>query len=243
MWRKSCLNLTPIFAVLFVTTAAFAAKTTFEDGYEGWVVEYGPSEIDTDGGNPAPCMRCQELDVILDGVEFANSANRDFVCDYTATPQVDFTIDTYTTLLADASGNPSGRELVIELRDYDDAPEGYEYVAVWAIVGELSSFYPGWQTWTATIEDTSVTECPEGWYGWGAEDPETHEMILPEDRTFTDVLANMDAIAVTTFVPGCLYTAVSFDVSFDNIGVTYVPEPATLAFFLVGGLACVSRRR
>jgi hypothetical protein len=70
-----------------------------------------------------------------------------------------------------------------------------------------------------TIDDPSMIELPTGWGGYGAEDPDTFEPILPENRTFTDVLAGADAIVFTTFQPGFFFSEAFFQMRLDNITI------------------------
>jgi hypothetical protein len=84
---------------------------------------------------------------------------------------------------------------------------------------------------------------PAGWGGTGAEDPNTFEPTLPPDRTFASVLAGVDEIVFTTFKPGFFYIDEYFDVSVDNIAVTFVPEPASLSGLIAVPLLMARRRR
>ena len=72
---------------------------------------------------------------------------------------------------------------------------------------------------------------------------------LPPDRSFANVLASVDEIAFTTFVPGYFYGWTGYDVVVDNISIDSgsaadVPEPGSLAM-LAGGLGMLglARRR
>jgi len=122
-------------------------------------------------------------------------------------------------------GSPTRRELVVELRDYDNPPQGHPYTSVWTIVGYLDAANnPGWHTLSVTIADPKSTTLPEGWGGYGAEDKRGRP-FLPAGRTFADVLANVDEIAITTYQPGYLYGSDhDFDVVYDNIGVGVVGQ-------------------
>lgn len=245
MWRKSYSNSIAVSSLLFACTIASASGlTTFDDGQDGWVGTggYGGSSfIDTSNGNPAPCYRTDFSSFMIFGVTFYNDTNEAFIGDYTATPQVNFAVDTKTDVL-NCLGFPCPRDFIVELRDYDNPPEDYLYVSVWAYLGELNEEDTDWMSWSASIEDTSAEELPDGWYGTGYEDPITYEITLPEDRTFTSVLAGVDKMVLTTFVPGWAYADAYYDVSVDNIGVYQVPEPASAVLLLIG-VACISRRR
>ncbi|MEK8030525.1 PEP-CTERM sorting domain-containing protein [Ideonella sp. DXS29W] len=120
-------------------------------------------------------------------------------------------------------GAPTRRELVVELRDYDNPPVDHPYASVWTIVGYLDAkALPGWRTWSVTIADPASLTLPEGWGGYGAEDKKGRP-YLPPDRTFADVLAGVDEIAITTYQPGYLYGSDhDFDVLYDNIEIGVV---------------------
>lgn len=117
-------------------------------------------------------------------------------------------------------GAPTRRELVVELRDYDNPPEGHPYTSVWTIVGYLDAANaPGWHTLGVTVADPTSTELPAGWGGYGAEDKRGRP-FLPAGRTFANVLAGVDEIAITTYQPGFLYGSDhDFDIVYDNIAV------------------------
>ena len=53
----------------------------------------------------------------------------------------------------------------------------------------------------------------------GDEDPVTFEPILPAGRSWTDVLAGVDRIEFTTFVPGFFFGFTNFDLSIDNVSI------------------------
>lgn len=239
MRRMSCFAITPL---LVLTTAAFAGgMSTFDSGNDGW---FGPTGIggttfiDTADGNPAPSLRTQFYDF---GITFYNNTNPAFIGDYTAAPQILFTVDTNARVM-NFLGMPTPRTFIVELRDYDNPPQGYPWVSVWAELGVLDENNPGWHTWTVSIDDTSAVDPPLGWGGYGAEDPNTYEPMLPPDRTFASVLAGVDEIALTTLVPGYFFSFSDYDVALDNIGVFQIPEPTTAALLLLA-LACVARRR
>jgi MYXO-CTERM domain-containing protein len=238
--RNAALFIGVSTALMLASSASATGFTTFDSGDDGWVGPTGfggHTFIDDTFGNSAPSMRTQFDDF---GITFHNDSNPGFIGDLTATERVDVTIDTYTTQL-DFLGLSTPREFIVEFRDYDNPPQFYPYVSVWASLGVLNQDNPGWHTWTATIEDTGVADLPTGWGGTGAEDPVTFEPTLPDDRTFASVLAGVDEIAFTTFVPGYFFSNSMYDVAIDNIGLTQVPAPAGAALLAVAGL--VTRRR
>lgn len=226
---------------LALVAAAQAETTTFANGDEGWVGPQGiggATFVDNSFGNAAPALHTVFNDF---GITFSNNANSAFIGDYTQSPQVDISIDTYTSFL-NFFGLDVQREFIVELRDYDNPEGGYPWTSVWYSLGILDAANPGWHTWGVHIDDTSSTTLPAGWGGYGAEDPNTFEPILPADRTFASVLAGVDEIAFTTLVPGFFFGFTDHDVSIDNITVNFVPEPTSLGLLAVGALAMLRRR-
>lgn len=216
-----------------------AHVVTFSSGTEGWVGPTGPggvTYIDASDGNPAPSFRTVFNNF---GIEFSNDANPVFLGDYTATPVVALGVDVRSRLVS-FFGTPVTRNLILELRDYDNPPAFYPYVSVWYILGQIRTGQP-WTPFDVTIADTSATTLPAGWGGYGAEDPNTYEPMLPPDRTFASVLAGIDEISISTYEPGYFYGFTDFDVALDNIRISRVPEPAAL--LLLGLGAALIRRR
>jgi hypothetical protein len=215
---------------------------TFDNGDEGWKGPQGfggMTFIDQNFGNPQPSLRTQFTDF---GITFYNNTNPAFTGDFTSTMTAEISIDAYTTAL-NFLGLPTPREFIVELRDYDAPPAGYPYVSVWHSLGVLDENDPGWHIWGVTIDDTSATDLPPGWGGTGAEDPMTFEPMLPPDRTFASVLAGVDEMAFTTFVPGFFFADSFYDVAVDNITVERIPEPDTFALAAIASALLLRRFR
>ena len=228
-------------AVALSAPSASAVVTTFDNGTEGWSVS-GRDTISPTGGNPGANM-----DVFIDeafGADTRNETNANFLGDYTrfGAPVrigLDMKVNSIRTVPA---GNEVPRDLVVELRDYNPPGSDYPYVSVWMNFGEIGSHLPGWRHFEVTVDPTQ-TALPAGWGGTGAEDPITFEPILPPGRTFASVLANVEEIHFSTFVPGFFYTFTTFEVQVDNIEVSAVPEPASLGLLAGAGLLALRRRR
>jgi hypothetical protein len=234
-----------VLLMAFAAGSAAAATTDFSSGTQGWegtqpADGIGGSGIDTTLGNGAPAYR-----TIINnfGITFANSTNAQFVRDYTATSSVTFGIDVLAQQVS-YFGTDVTRDLVLELRDYDNASNGLPYTSVWTTIGTLDASAGGWQHFSVTIGDTSATGLPSGWGGYGAEQADGSP-VLPAGLTFAGVLAGVDEIAFTTYKPGYAYGFTDFDVAVDNISVSAVPEPGTYAMMLAGlGLVgTIARRR
>ncbi len=233
-----------VLALALAAGSAAAATTDFSSGAQGWeglqpADGNGGSGIDTSLGNGAPAYR-----TIINnfGISFSNSSNLDFVRDYTTTGSVNFGIDVLTQRV-NYFGQDVTRDLVLELRDYDNATNGLPYTSVWYSLGTLDAAVGGWQHFSVTIGDTSATGLPSGWGGYGAEDA-VGNPLLPADRTFASVLAGVDEVVFTTYKPGWAYGFTDFDVAVDNISVSAVPEPGTYAMLVAGlGIVAFARRR
>ena len=233
--------------MIFVTALSFgagaeAAFTSFDTGAEGWSISGRDTVLPT-GGNGGANLYGQLIDVF--GADIRNNINGDYLGDLTRYGQaVEFSIDIKTNSIT-SFGNPVPRELVLELRDYDN-DNGLPWTSVWISLGGLFPTEIGgsgeWETYSVTIDDMFATELPGAWGGYGDEDPNTFEPILPADRTFTSVLQSVDEIAFTTFVPGFFFGFTDMDLQVDNISIRTVPAPSATVFGALG-LGILSRRR
>lgn len=230
-----------MIALASATLAEADTTVTFDNGDEGWQGPQGiggSTEIDPNLGNVAPSLHTVFNDF---GITFSTTTNAAFLGDYTALPAVQLGLDVNTQFL-NFFGQDVTRDFVVDLRDYDNPSGGYPWTSVWYNLGTLDAADAGWHTWTVTIADTSATELPPGWGGYGAEDPKTFEPILPEDRTFASVLAGVDEIAFTTLVPGFFFGFSDHDVAVDNIFIKQVPEPSTVLLAGLGVAGLVASR-
>lgn len=223
-----------------VPAAAAGGLVTFDNGTEGWSIS-GRDTIALTGGNPGANLHGQLVDVF--GADIRTNTNTDFLGDLTRYgPAIELSIDIQTNSI-DFFGSQVPRELVVELRDYDN-DNGYPWTSVWFSLGIIEgSGDPDWITYSVVIDDPFATDLPDGWGGYGDEDPDTFEPILPDDRTFTSVLQSVDELAFTTFVPGFFFGFTNFDIQVDNISIRPVPAPSALAMIGLAGLAGTRRRR
>ena len=235
------------FVAAFALVAPASAQTistTFDGGVtNGWQGPQGlggSTSIDTTLGNPAPSLRTQFNNF---GITFYNDSDPGYVRDYSQAPFT-FSVDALTQVV-NFFGTATSRDLVLEFRDYDNAGS-YPWVSVWYDLGDLVDPAVGgtgqWESYSVTVTDPTSTTLPPGWGGTGDEDPVTFEPRLPANRTFADVLAGVDEVALTTLTPGFVYGFTDFDVALDNINLTIIPEPAGLAL-LVPAAALLMRRR
>ena len=227
--------------------AAMAAPTSttvdFSNGESGWwgmqpANGIGGSGIDTTLGNSAPALRT----VIENfGVTWGTSSNQAFLGDYTKAGAVTLGLDIKAQQI-NYFGQDVSRNVVVELRDYDNKPANLPYTSVFYDLGSIDAT-KDWQHLSVTISDTSSTVLPTGWGGYGG--PDAQGPTLPSGRTFASVLASVDEVVFTTLQPGYVYGFTNFDVAIDNVSISAVPEPATYGM-LLGGLGVVgwlARRR
>jgi MYXO-CTERM domain-containing protein len=227
---------------LAMATASFAATTTFENGLEGWSGPSGNGGATSiqPGGNPGNALRTVFNDF---GVTFSNSTNTDFIRDLSSFDQVTFSVDVRVNSIFFFSQEVS-RPWLVEFRDFDNGDSFYPWDSAWYLLTpELSQANNSeWTTFSVTFDATSAA-LPAGWNGYGAEDPNTFEPILPPNRSFTDIMGTYDEIAITTLQPGFFFGFTDHDLLLDNITLTAVPTPGAVALLGAAGLVGLRRRR
>ncbi|MBN8646008.1 MAG: PEP-CTERM sorting domain-containing protein [Planctomycetes bacterium] len=242
MLNRVCIAVAVVGGTCGAAGLAAGAVVTFDNGLEGWQGPQGPggsSFIDAQDGNPANSYRTVFNNF---GIDFSNSTNPAFVGDYTAAPSVTLALDVKARQV-EFFFQPVSRTMIVELRSFTLAQgTPYPWVSVWYPLGDLQGGLD-WTTWSVTIGDTSSATLPSGWGGYGDEDPNTFEPRLPVGITFADVLANVEEVSFSTYVPGFFFGFTDFDVSVDNISITAVPAPGTAGVMMLGGVAALRRRR
>jgi hypothetical protein len=214
--------------------------TTFDNGLEGWSIS-GRTDINPTGGNPGANLHGVLIDVF--GADIRNNTNDAFLGDLSRYGTFELSIDIQVNSI-NFFGQEVSRDLVVELRDYTNS-NGYPWTSVYYNLGILqaaSEGQDGWMTYSVIIEDPSAAALPAGWGGYGDETP-LGDPILPADRTFASVLASVDEISFTTFVPGFFFGFTNFDIQVDNIAIRTVPAPSAVALLAFGGLVGTRRRR
>jgi len=220
-------SLIPIFVVSIGTGVVIAGETvtTFDAGTEGWSIS-GRDTIDAAGGNPGENLHGILIDVF--GADTRNRTNVEFLGDYNRFGgSIEISIDIKVNAI-EFFGSPVPRELVVDLRNFDNQT-GFTWASAWYSLGVLDSRVNNqWKTYSVIIDDTASIDLPAGWRGSGAEDPNTFEPILPEGRTFASVLEQIDEITFTTFVPGFFFGFTNFDIQVDNISIRSIAPPCAL---------------
>lgn len=210
---------------------AGADTVTFENGLEGWSGPSGSAGgvgtfLDADAGNPVPGLHTIFNDF---GVTYRTTTNTAFVRDFSGDDSVTFSIDVKVNDIS-FFGTPAPRPWLIEIRDVDSAQGGFPWASVWYKFADISAATHGdWTTFCVTIEDPTSAGLPGGWGGYGAEDPNTFEPILPAGVTFGQILAGVDEVVFTTFEPGFFFGFTDHDIVVDNISVSAGPSGCNAA--------------
>ncbi len=232
-------------ALLLLAPVALAATpsrtVTFDDGAEGWSFDPNCFTISPTGGNPGAFLTFAT--VTCDGEEFQqgwfsfhNGTDPDFVGDYTQKGPVrialDLSVNYYDYLVYDPPmAVEESRELIVELRDYDnpytDPDTGYSWpwTSVWTIAGNLPARDTGFRHFAVNVTDVGSPHLPRGWFGYGGpEDPVTYEPRLPPNRTWTDVLAGVDDIIISSLNLNRFYDLrMRHSLNIDNISIGAIP--------------------
>ena len=242
MTSRLCIVIALANCVLL--TSAPGASTAIV-GFDGGAADgfSGNAVFEATGGNPGGAAR-HITDLNFNDLRTGASgepANAAFLGDYSAHNSVTFSIDVKTNMLDSFAGNPIARPIGIALRDRD-IQGGSGASGVFFELGVLGvNFTPDWTTLSVTIDDPTSTDLPPGWIGFGDEDPNTFEPVLPAGATFASVLASVDEFDVTGAAPGFFFGPAFWDVQIDNIAVA-VPEP-NASLLLIFAFAGLRRRR
>lgn len=214
----------------------YIVTTTFDNGLEGWT-NTGRTDMSMNG-NPGACLDGPLVDVF--GISVRNTTNPAFLGDYThrggpVTLSLDIRTDSFTFF-----GTEVSRTLIAEFVDNTPGSGGLPYVSVWVPIGTIRASGGQWSTYATPAFDPTGSSLPNGWGGYGMEDAFGNPM-LPTDRTFSSVMASVDEVRFTTFIPGFFYGFSNAQMGVDNIRLNVAPTPGALV--LLGASGLLSRRR
>ena len=237
---KPSLSTTLALAALAAFSAAADATpaingmvSTFKNDDGGWVGRIGPNGtgvtfIEATLGDRKPSYRTQYDDFLKNGLRWYNDGKR-WTGDYAVVPSFSFGVDVNTLKLQEGQ-NYTTRDLMVYFLDYQHPPKGYDSISVGVKIGTLQ-MGQGWQRMTVTVPDTTSLTLPEGWVGTGATDRDGNTM-LPPGRTFAEVMAHVDEIAIQTVRQSNILVLDDFDVAIDNPYVAAVCPNASAKFSL-----------
>ena len=196
------------------------ALVTFDRGTEFWqadvLPQFGGLTPERTGGFPGA-----QGHFIANGVFGAvlyNKVDPRFIGDLSHLKIVTLSIDLKSNkMVTEGTTTPTPRHLVLSLRSHALARGSSPYTAVEYDMGIIQPTQD-WKTYVVSFTPGSI-ELPNGWAGYGSNDP-TGAPSLPAGITFTDVLAQIDTVAFTTFQTGFFYDPGDFDLNFDNIRMT-----------------------
>jgi hypothetical protein len=200
------------------------ALVTFDRGTESWqadvLPQFGGFTAQKSGGFPGA-----QGHFIANGVFGAvlyNKVDPRFIGDLSHLKIVTLSIDLKSNkMVTEGTTTPTPRHLVLSLRSYALGRALNLYDLYASVEYDLGNIQPTqeWKTYVVSFTPGSI-ELPNGWAGYGFDDPVTGAPGLPAGITFTDVLAQVDEVAFTTFQTGFFYDLGDFDLNFDNIRLT-----------------------
>jgi hypothetical protein len=197
------------------------ALVTFDRGTGSWqadvLPQFGGFTAEETGGFPGA-----QGHFIANGVFGAvlyNKVDPRFIGDLSRLKIVTVSADLKSNkIVTEGTTTPTPRHLVLSLRSHALARTPYLYASVEYDLGNIQPTQ-NWKTYVVSFTPGSI-ELPNGWAGYGSDDPVTGAPRLPAGITFADVLAHVDEVAFTTFQTGFFYDPGDFDLNFDNIRLT-----------------------
>jgi hypothetical protein len=224
MMKLLMLTVPVLLASLFCacsldTRTKNSSITNFTDGDGGWTNDGIIWKVEKQNGNPNEHLHGDSIRPGIDsfGYRITNDSNSGFIGDLTRYGKFKISIDikiiSQMFFLREVP-----RNLIVELRDYDQPNGNYGYTSVWYKLGEVSKERnKTWTTYSVTIENPFLDSLPAGWGVYGDENDENIP-VFPTGRTFHNVLQGIDEISFSTFEPGYFYgDTFFFNIRFDNI--------------------------
>ncbi|MFK7960939.1 MAG: hypothetical protein AB8G96_10485 [Phycisphaerales bacterium] len=194
-------------------------------GFDGGDAEgfMGNAFFEAAGGNPDGRANHLAPDLFFNDLRtggVGEPANDDLLGDYSALTDITFSFDIRVDTLRNFNG-PISREIGIMLIDRD-IQGGSGASGVFFNLGIINeTLQDDYVTLTVTIDDPTQTALPSGWIGFGDEDPQTFEPILPAGASFATVLAGVDEFRITGAIPGFFFGPANMDLSIDNISLAF----------------------
>ena len=203
-------------ATLTACTAALAGPTPtvvgFDGGDDGGFI--GNAFFEAAGGNPDGRARHLAPDLFFNSLRtggVGEPTNDDFLGDYSGLTDITFSFDIKVDTLESFVG-PIVRPIGVMFIDRD-IQGGSGASGVFFDLGIISEGATGdWTTLSVMIADPTQTALPPGAIGFGDEDPETFEPILPAAASFATVMAGVDEVRITGAVPGFFFGPANWDV-------------------------------
>lgn len=215
----------------------------FETGTGGW--QFQGNELLFPGGNPGNYLGIPLIDSF--GITFGTSdASSPLIGDLTGYAGLEISFDMRTFQFRNFAGepiDPASRPLVLQFIDRGDPDDFLDDVSVYIVGQHIPYEKDGWSRITFSVPTTTGDLLPDGWGGTGDEDPDTFEPILPSNRTFESVMANVDEVMISTFVPGFFYGFTFWEIGVDNLLVREIPAPGAAALLGVASVGLLRRRR
>ena len=242
---KNILGILCLIAAFLIASPAQAQFPTVV-GFDGGADEgfEGNFFFEAAGGNPGGNAHNPNIDVFFP--RLATTTNPAFLGDYSIFSEVTISFDLQVENLSDFIGNQISRPIGIQfVNDSIVGPSGS--AGVYYDLGIYNStLQADWTTMSVTF-DPNATSLPTDWYGFGDEDPNTFEPMLPAGTTFADILSGVTEFSITGAFPGFFFTFAFNDIRIDNITLSgtpnAIPEPTSAIVMLGIGMLAMSRRR
>lgn len=238
------VSYTALAASLAIAVGSAAASaqtissTDFSSGTNGWQGNSG-AQLQSDGLNDY--MRIPGVTESF-WYEFSNNTNPDLLGDYGSKGDLlEFSFDMQSNFITVFGSPVEDRAVIVELRNYDFSGGFYPYASVLFNMGTVSGLGQDWTNYSLTFDPNSE-DLPAGWQPYGTEDSEGN-WTLPRDTTFAELISGVDEIVIHSAELGFFYQATRFDLAIDNITLTAVPAPGTLALLGLPALLAGRRRR
>lgn len=207
-----CLAAVALATPPFAGAQTVSLIETYDSAPPGWILRFGTTSYLSQGGNPGPHVRTTGEPVESMMFEYFNNAYEPFLGDYASNVAMTFGLDLKVDTITAWGAIPIQTDLWVW---FVEAGGGWVGVAY-----QLGTMEGGqdWRTLRITWNPSGAS-LPDGWVGFGATDPVTHQPILPDGVTFHDVMANVGDVRLTMFKPTHFHVGVGFDLRVDNLTI------------------------